>query len=50
VVGRARFARISAVEGIRLTEVVEKRASEASQKSLTAEKYRQAIVRSHREN
>jgi hypothetical protein len=50
VVGRARFAKISAVEGIQLTDVMEKRASEASQKGLTAEKYRQMIVRSYRRN
>ena len=48
VVGRAHFAKISAVEGIELTAVMEKRASEASQKGLTADEYRRAIVRSHR--
>jgi hypothetical protein len=50
VVGRARFAKISAVEGIRLTEVMEKRASEADRKGLTAEKYRRTIVRSYRKS
>ncbi len=49
-VGRARFAKISAVEGIQLTEVMEKRAAEADRKGLTAEKYRQTIVRSHRKS
>jgi hypothetical protein len=50
VVGRARFAKISAVEGIRLTEVMEKRASEADRKGLTAEKYRRTIMRSYRKS
>ena len=48
VVGRAHFAKISAVEGIELTPVMEKRASEAGQKGLSAEEYRRTIVRSHR--
>jgi hypothetical protein len=48
VVGRARFAKISAVEGIELTEVMEKRAAEARRKGLTAEEYRRTIVRSYR--
>jgi hypothetical protein len=48
VVGRARFAKISAVEGIHPTEVMEKRASEADRKGLTAEEYRRTIVSSHR--
>jgi len=50
VVGRARFAKISAVEGIHLTEVMEKRASEAGRNGLTAEEYRRAIVRSYRKS
>jgi hypothetical protein len=48
VVGREHFAKISAVEGIRLTEVMEKRAAEAGRAGLTAEEYRRTIVRSHR--
>jgi hypothetical protein len=48
VLGRARFAKISAIEGIELTEVMEKRASEAGRKGLTAEEYRHTIVRSYR--
>jgi hypothetical protein len=48
VVGRARFTKISAVEGIQLTPAMEKRASEAGRKGLTAEEYRREIVRSHR--
>jgi hypothetical protein len=50
VVGRARFAKISAVEGIQLTQVMEKRASEACRKGLTAEEYRRTIVRSYRKD
>jgi hypothetical protein len=48
VVSRARFGKISAVEGIELTEAMEKRASEAGQKGLTAEEYRRTIMRSYR--
>jgi hypothetical protein len=48
VVGRAHFAKISAIEGIELTEVMERRATEAGRKGLTADEYRRTIVRSHR--
>jgi len=48
VVGRARFTKINAVEGIKLTQVMEERASEAGQKGLTAEEYRRTIERSYR--
>ena len=48
VVGRARFAKISSVEGIHLTQPMEKRASEADRKGLTAEEYRRTIMRSYR--
>jgi len=48
VIGRARFAKISAVEGIEFTEAMEKRAAEADRKGLTAEGYRRTIERSHR--
>jgi hypothetical protein len=50
VVGRAHFAKISAVEGIELTQVMEKRASDAGRKALTAEEYRRTIVRSYRKD
>jgi hypothetical protein len=50
VVGREHFAKISAVEGIHLTPVMEKRASEADRKGLTAEEYRRTIERSHRKS
>ncbi len=48
MVGRARFTKISAVEGIHLTQIMEKRASEAIRKGLTPEEYRRTIVRSYR--
>jgi hypothetical protein len=50
VVGRARFAKISAVEGIHPTPAMEKRASEAGRQGLTAEEYRRTIVRSYRKS
>lgn len=50
IVGRARFAKISAVEGIHLTPAMEKRAAEAGQKGLTADEYRRMIVRSYRKD
>jgi hypothetical protein len=48
VVGTAGFAKISAVEGIRLSPAMKKRAAEASSKGLTAEETRRAIVRTYR--
>jgi hypothetical protein len=48
VIGRDSFGKISAVEGIRLTPTMKKRAAEAERKGLSAEEYRQTIVRSHR--
>jgi hypothetical protein len=48
VLGRDRFAKISEIEGIRLTAAMKKRASDAQAKGLTAEEYRRAIIRSHR--
>jgi hypothetical protein len=48
VIGRARFAKISAVEGIKLTDTMKKRADDRRAKGLTAEEYRQTIIRSHR--
>jgi hypothetical protein len=47
VLGSDRFAKISEVEGIRLTPAMKKRASDARSKGLTAEEYRRAIIRSH---
>ena len=48
VIGRAGFAKISAVEGIRLKPAAEKRASEARSKGLSAEETRKAIIRAYR--
>jgi hypothetical protein len=48
VIGRAGFAKISAVDGIRLTSAMKKRAVEAERKGASAKEFRQAIVRSHR--
>ncbi|MBR0958910.1 hypothetical protein [Bradyrhizobium japonicum] len=48
VVGRAGFAKISAVEGIRLKPAMTKRAAEAAAKGLSAEEYRRTILRSYR--
>jgi hypothetical protein len=48
VVGAAGFAKISAVEGIRLSPAMKKRAAEAASKGLTAEETRRAIIRSYR--
>lgn len=47
VLGSGRFAKISEVEGIKLTPAMKKRASDARSKGLTAEEYRRAIIRSH---
>lgn len=48
VVGRAGFAKISAVEGIHLTQAMEERHLEAGRKGLTPEEYRRTIERSYR--
>jgi hypothetical protein len=48
VIGRDSFGKISAVEGIRLTPAMKKRASDAERRGLSAEEYRQTIVRSYR--
>jgi hypothetical protein len=48
VLGGDRFAKISEVEGARLTAAMKKRASEAQIKGLSAEEYRRTIIRSHR--
>jgi hypothetical protein len=48
VVGAAGFAKISAVEGIRLSPAMKKRAAEAGSKGLSAEETRRAIIRTYR--
>ena len=50
VVGRASFTKISAVEGIRLTPAMKKRASDAKGKGMSAEEYREMIVRTYRKS
>lgn len=47
-IGRDSFGKISAVEGIRLTPTMKKRAAGAERKGLSAEEYRGAIANSHR--
>jgi hypothetical protein len=48
IVGRAGFAKISAIEGIQLKPDMKARAAEATSKGLSAEEYRKAIIRTHR--
>lgn len=44
VVGRAGFAKISAVEGVQLTDAMKKRADDKRAKGLSAEEHRRAII------
>jgi hypothetical protein len=48
IIGRERFAKISAVEGIELTDAMKKRADDKLAKGLSAEEYRRTIIGSHR--
>ena len=48
VIGRDSFGKISAVEGIRLTPAMKKRATDAERKGLSAEEHRRTIMRSYR--
>jgi hypothetical protein len=48
VLGNAGFAKISAVEGVRLKPVMKKRASDASSEGLSPDEYRRVIVRAYR--
>lgn len=48
VVGRAAFKKICAVEGIQLKPLMEKRAAKAKSKGLSAEEYREMILRAYR--
>lgn len=50
VIGSTGFGKISAVEGIRMTAEMKKRASDARAEGLTAEEYRRKIVRSYRKS
>ena len=47
-IGRKRFAAISAVEGIKLTPEMERRAAELNRKGLTPEERIRVIVSAHR--
>jgi hypothetical protein len=48
VLGKGSFAKISAVEGIHLTDAMKKRGSVARAKKLSPDEYRETIIRSHR--
>ena len=48
VIGSEGFAKISAVEGIRLTGEMKKRAGDKHAQGLTAEEHRRRIIRSYR--
>jgi hypothetical protein len=50
VIGTDAFSKISAVEGIRMTPAMKKRANDARAKGLSAEEYRQTIIRSYRKD
>jgi hypothetical protein len=50
IVGRDAFEKISAVEGIRLTPPMKKRANDARAKGLSASEYRESVIRSHRKD
>ena len=50
VLGRERFAKISAVEGIELSGAMKKRIRDADRKDLSAEARREAIIRAHRKD
>jgi hypothetical protein len=50
VLGRTRFARISAVEGISLTPAMRRRATEFDDAKLSPEERIRRIIAAHREN
>jgi hypothetical protein len=50
VLGRERFSKISAVEGIELSPAMKKRISHSNQNGLSAEARRAAIIRAHRKD
>jgi hypothetical protein len=47
VIGRERFAKISAVEGVRLTPAMRRRAAEFDRRGLPADERRRSIIRAH---
>ena len=50
VIGHVGFGKISAVEGIRLSAAMKKRAGDARAQGLTSEEHRLEIIRSHRKD
>jgi hypothetical protein len=48
ILGRDRFARISAVEGIELTPAMKRRAAEFDRRGLSGEERRRSIIRLYR--
>jgi hypothetical protein len=48
IIGRERFAKISAVEGIELTATMKRRAADFDRRGLSGEERRRAIVRAYR--
>jgi hypothetical protein len=48
VLGHAAFAKMSAIEGIRLKPAMKQRAAEAASAGLSAEEYLKVIIRAHR--
>jgi hypothetical protein len=50
VLGRERFSKISAVEGIELSPAMKRRISLSDQKGLSAAARRAAIIRAHRKD
>jgi hypothetical protein len=50
VIGSAGFAKISAVEGIHLTDAMKERTAVKRAKDLTAEEHRRTIIDSHRKD
>jgi hypothetical protein len=50
VIGRDRFEKISAVEGIKVTAAMKKREAEFDRGGLSAEQRRRAIIDAHRKN
>lgn len=50
VIGRDRFEKISAVEGIRVTAAMKKREAEFDRDGLSAEQRRRSIIEAHRKS
>jgi hypothetical protein len=50
VIGRERFSKISAVEGIKLSGAMTKRISDSDRDGLSAEQRRKVIIRAHRKD